>query len=125
MTSKPILTQKIDDFNLNELVRLQDHERLSSRVDTIEEKLGPGFAKFFCDAAEDSTKIQGLIAKKIVLMALTDPETRGAIAQIVEKTDGRIFKSFLKKGGWLVWTLVTAAVSSIATLAVQRWILKG
>ncbi len=113
-----------DDFDPKHLVKVQDHEKLTGRVDKIEKKLGEGFVEFFCNASRDSTKIQNVFSEKIVGLLKDDVKTRDAVKKLIDDTDHRLFKAILRKGGMWVFGMVTFVSGVTITIIIQNFLKK-
>jgi hypothetical protein len=104
-----------DDFDPNSLVKVDDHQKLSSRVDDIERP--EWFSDSFCNAASESLKLRKCIDSVIVELVQKDERFRETIRSLIRETDWRTFVSVASKIGFVVWTFVVLVVGAL----LQAW----
>lgn len=59
---------------------------------------------------------------KLILQALScDVNTREALKKIVRDVDKEDWWNFIKKGGWALWSIISAGIGSIITLIISHF----
>ena len=97
-------------FNANDFVKTSEHKELTEKVNTLCSL--EGFAKTFCDKADESTRIRSKISEIFIQLINKDEPTRDSIRKLIAENDGRNIWAWLQRIGFAVYSIVLLMLGS-------------
>lgn len=81
------------------------------------------YAKFADTFNEEKTQklIQDSINKLILKAMACDHDTRNKVKELIREVDKEDWWNFIKKGGWAIWSIVSACLGAVATLLISNF----
>lgn len=122
------VNSKYQDFDPDKYVTSSDHaqhvEDLGRRLSYLEEKFGDNekIATTLKNAAENAVKMQTLFADTFVTLLKTNDTIKSGISDIVNKLDRKYTVLFMKRFGFISYTLAISIISAIAGAIVKAYI---
>lgn len=106
------------DFDFSGVVKVEDYDMLSDRVDTLESNFSvEGFTKIFCEKVDLSTKMRDSISSVISCLITKDEAVRQAIKKLISESDKRTFLVVLGKAGFVLYQIFLVVLGA----AIANW----
>lgn len=107
-----------EDFDINSIVKLDEHQKLLSRVQELEKK--EYFVETFCTASKEYVKVQKCLNDVFISLIQKDSQCRDELKKLIAETDKRTFKNILSKAGMWVLAGITFILGLFTQAIINR-----
>lgn len=103
-----------DDFNVNTLVKAEDHDKdialLSERISMIEMKFGTNekIADTLFEASEKALKMHEMFSSTFIKAINSNSHVQNSLTTLIDQLDRKNFRVIFKRIWGAIWTLIVA-----------------